>query len=75
MKITYSSSTLKQASRYPQPLNGKADSGGNKITVNELKIFMEERVPELNDQYGGQAQYPTGFVHGNDFPISLFSED
>ncbi|GAA0891561.1 hypothetical protein GCM10009122_12400 [Fulvivirga kasyanovii] len=52
-------------------LDGKADSGDDKITVNELKIYMEERVPELSDEYGGQAQYPTGFVHGNDFPISI----
>ncbi|UII33484.1 caspase family protein [Fulvivirga ulvae] len=56
-------------------LDGKADSGDNKITVNELKIFMEERVPELSDKYGGQAQYPTGFVHGNDFPITLLYKE
>ena len=54
-----------------EALDGKADSGDEKVTVNELKIYMEERVPELSEQYGGQAQYPTGFVHGNDFPISI----
>lgn len=54
-----------------EALDGAADNGDKKITVNELKIYMDERVPELSDQYGGQAQYPTGFVHGNDFPISL----
>jgi len=58
-----------------EALDGKADSGDKKVTVNELKIYMEDRVPELSDKYGGQAQYPTGFVHGNDFPISLVYND
>ena len=54
-----------------EALDGKADNGDKKITVNELKFFMEERVPELTKQYGGQAQYPTGYITGNDFPISI----
>ncbi|MBL7864668.1 MAG: caspase family protein [Cyclobacteriaceae bacterium] len=57
-----------------EALNGKADNGDNKITVNELKLFMEDRVPELTKQYGGQAQYPTGYIHGNDFPISVIDK-
>ena len=58
-----------------EALDGEADSGDEKVTVNELKIYMEERVPELSQQYGGKAQYPTGFVHGNDFPISIVYAD
>lgn len=54
-----------------EALDGKADNGDRKITVNELKFFMEDRVPELTKQYGGQAQYPTGYITGNDFPISI----
>lgn len=54
-----------------EALSGKGDNGDGKVTVNELKIFMEERVPELTRQYGGQAQYPTGYSTGNDFPISV----
>jgi WD40 repeat protein len=54
-----------------EALDGKADNGDKKLTVNELKFFMEERVPELTKQYGGQAQYPTGYITGNDFPISI----
>lgn len=54
-----------------EALGGKGDNGDGKVTVNELKIFMEERVPELTKQYGGQAQYPTGYSTGNDFPISV----
>ena len=54
-----------------EALDGKADNGDRKVTVNELKIFMEERVPELTKQYGGEAQYPIGYITGNDFPISV----
>lgn len=54
-----------------EALDGKADNGDKKITVNELKLYMEERVPELTKQFGGQSQYPTGYITGNDFPISV----
>ena len=57
-----------------EALDGKADNGDRKITVNELKLYMEERVPELTKQYGGQAQYPTGYITGNDFPISILEK-
>lgn len=57
-----------------EALDGKADNGDKKITVNEIKFFMEERVPELTKQYGGQAQYPTGYITGNDFPISIIGQ-
>lgn len=58
-----------------EALDGKADSGDEKVTVNELKIYLDERVPELSEQYGGQSQYPTSFAHGNDFPISIVYEE
>ncbi|MGC4022420.1 MAG: caspase family protein [Cyclobacteriaceae bacterium] len=54
-----------------EALDGKADNGDKKITVNEIKFYMEDRVPELTKQYGGQSQYPTGYIHGNDFPIAV----
>lgn len=57
-----------------EALDGKADNGDRKITVNELKFYMEDRVPELTKQYGGQAQYPTGYITGNDFPISVLNK-
>lgn len=53
-------------------LDGKGNAGtDDRITVNELKAYMEDRVPELSLKYGGKAQYPTGFSNGQDFPISL----
>ncbi|MDX1629967.1 MAG: caspase family protein, partial [Fulvivirga sp.] len=58
-----------------EALDGEAAYGDKQVTVSELKKYMEERVPVLSDEYGGQAQYPTGFIHGNDFPISLVYDD
>jgi WD40 repeat protein len=58
-----------------EALDGRGDNGDKKITVNELKFYMEERVPELTKKYGGQAQYPTGFMRGNDFPIAVVGKD
>jgi len=54
-----------------EALDGKADRGDGQVTINEIKLYMDERVPELTTQYGGKAQYPTGYITGNDFPISV----
>jgi WD40 repeat protein len=54
-----------------EALDGKADRGDGQVTINEIKLYMDERVPELTQQYGGSAQYPTGYITGNDFPISV----
>ncbi len=52
-------------------LKGRADGGlkDSKITVNELKAFIEDLVPELTLKYRGQSQFPTGSMRGQDFPI------
>ncbi len=57
-----------------EAMDGK---GGNdtKITVIELKTYMDQRVPELTKQYGGEAQYPTGFINGSDFPITVTKKE
>ncbi len=55
-----------------EALDGEADRNkDNKLTVSEIKIFMDERVPELTKKYGGTSQFPTGYLTGNDFPISI----
>ena len=54
-----------------EALDGKADRGDGQVTINEIKLYMDERVPELTQQYGGSAQYPTGYITGNDFPIAV----
>jgi len=54
-------------------LNGKADGGekDSKITVNELKSYIEQTVPNLTEKYRGEAQYPTGYTQGQDFPLVI----
>ena len=55
-------------------LSGKADGNNDsKVTINEVKLYIDEKVPELTKQYGGTAQYPNGYHTGNDFPISLLN--
>ncbi|MBL7858021.1 MAG: caspase family protein [Cyclobacteriaceae bacterium] len=52
-------------------LDGKADNGDKKVTITELMIFMEDRVPQLIKEYGGDAQNPITYKSGGDFPISI----
>lgn len=54
-----------------EALSGKADSGDGRITVNELKAYIESQVPELSAKYKGSPQYPSSFGFGQDFPISV----
>ncbi len=54
-----------------QGLQGKADSGDKKVTINELKAFIESQVPELTQQYKGTPQYPASYGYGQDFPVSI----
>lgn len=44
------------------------------ITVRELSAFVEQRVPELSEQYKGQPQYPSSFSFGNDFPLNILDK-
>ena len=52
-------------------LSGKADSGDGRITVNEIKAYLESQVPELSGKYKGMPQYPSSFGFGQDFPIGV----
>ena len=54
-------------------LNGKADGApkDGKITIYELKSYLDDQVPELNAKYSGKLQFPYTFSRGNDFPIVL----
>ena len=47
------------------------DNGDEKITISEIKLYVEDRVPELSQQYRGSAQYPTSYSFGQDFPIVI----
>jgi WD40 repeat protein len=55
-------------------LAGRADGGAvpdGKVTVKELAAYLEDRVPELTREHRGQAQYPSSFAAGQDFPLAL----
>jgi WD40 repeat protein len=53
-------------------LDGKnGNNGDKKITINEIKSYVEDRVPELSEQYRGSPQYPTSYSFGQDFPIVI----
>jgi len=54
-----------------QGIDGAADGGekDKKITVSELKAYIEDQLPQITEKYRGQAQYPTGYSRGQDFPV------
>jgi len=54
-----------------EALSGKADSGDKRVTVNEIKAYIESRVPEISEKYKGSPQYPSSFGFGQDFPVSV----
>ncbi len=56
-----------------EALKGSADGApqDGKLTVYEMKSFIDEMVPELNMRLKGKPQYPYTFSRGNDFPIGL----
>jgi Caspase domain/WD domain, G-beta repeat len=50
---------------------GEAALVNKQITVASLKSYIEFALPDLTSLYNGQAQYPTGFIFGQDFPIGI----
>jgi WD40 repeat protein len=54
-----------------EALSGKAAGHDLRVTVNELKAYLDEVVPEITQKYNGQAQYPASYGFGQDFPVSV----
>jgi WD40 repeat protein len=52
-----------------EAFKGITDNGDKKITVKELDAYLQNKVPEITQQYQGAAQYPASYGYGNDFPI------
>jgi WD40 repeat protein len=54
-------------------INGAADGSpkDGKVTIYELKSYLDDQVPELNALYSGKLQFPYTFSRGSDFPIVL----
>ena len=52
-------------------LQGEADGApkDGKVTIYELKSFIDDQVPEMTRQLKGKPQYPYTFSRGQDFPI------
>jgi hypothetical protein len=50
----------------------KGSAAANKmITVNGLKSYLQQGVPELMKKYSGTLQYPASYGFGNDFPVEI----
>ena len=53
-----------------EALKGAA-SKNDMITVNNLKNYLQQAVPELMKKYHGSPQYPSSYGFGNDFPVEI----
>ena len=54
-------------------LRGAADGApkDGKVTIYELKSYIDDQVPEMTHRLKGKPQYPYTFSRGQDFPIIL----
>jgi len=54
-------------------LKGEADGApkDGKVTIYELKSYLDDQVPELSNKFKGQTQYPYTFSRGHDFPLVI----
>ena len=57
-------------------LSGDADGApkDGKVTIYELKSYLDDQVPELSILYKGTPQYPHTFSRGQDFPIVIVED-
>lgn len=56
-----------------EALSGKADGApkDGKVTIYELKAYIDSQVPEYSTQYKGKPQYPVTYSRGQDFPVVI----
>jgi WD40 repeat protein len=54
-------------------LEGAADGApkDGKVTIYELKSFIDDQVPEMTRKLKGKPQYPYTFSRGQDFPVVI----
>lgn len=52
-------------------LAGRADSGDGRVTVNELKAWLESELPEVTQKHKGTPQFPASYGYGQDFPLTM----
>ncbi len=56
-----------------EALSGKADGApaDGKVTIYELKSYLDDQVPEYSKKHKGKMQFPHTFSRGQDFPIVI----
>ncbi|WP_109830958.1 caspase family protein [Reichenbachiella versicolor] len=56
-----------------EALSGKADGApkDGKVTIYELKSFIDDQVPEYSQKYKSKPQFPVTYSQGQDFPIVI----
>ena len=56
-----------------QGLQGEADGApkDGKVTIYELKSYIDDQVPEITRKLKGNPQYPYTFSRGHDFPVVI----
>ncbi|MBX2914194.1 MAG: caspase family protein [Cyclobacteriaceae bacterium] len=54
-------------------LQGDADGApkDGKVTIYELKSYLDDQVPEMTQKMKGKPQYPYTFSRGQDFPVVI----
>lgn len=54
-------------------LQGEADGApkDGKVTIYELKSYIDDQVPEMTRKLKGKPQYPYTFSRGQDFPVVM----
>ncbi len=54
-------------------LQGDADGApkDGKVTIYELKSYLDDQVPEMTHRLKGKPQYPYTFSRGQDFPVVI----
>lgn len=54
-------------------LQGEADGApkDGKVTIYELKSYIDDQVPEMTRKLKGKPQYPYTFSRGHDFPVII----
>ncbi|MGB3465749.1 MAG: caspase family protein, partial [Cyclobacteriaceae bacterium] len=60
-----------------EAMKGAADGSPRegKVTLFELKSYLDDQVPEMSMRYKGKPQYPYTFSRGNDFPLKVITQE
>lgn len=54
-----------------EALEGKAATSKKQITASSVRLYLDDRLPEITEEYSGSEQYPISFIYGQDFPIGI----